>query len=87
MLPTKQRFKKQAIKCPHPGCNKLVVNAGGLTQHIQASHCAPERHAQPPPLHEPMDYEETIFGDEIEGVRRQRGAYTIFHPLIDGSSF
>jgi len=65
----------------------MVVNAGGLTQHMQASHSAAKRHAQQSPSPGPMDYEQTPFGEEIECARQQRGAFTIFHPLIDGSSF
>jgi len=90
MLPTKRRFIKRTIKCPHPGCDKLVVNAGGLTQHMQASHSAAKRHAQQLPSPGPMDHEQTSFGDdmeEVEGARQQRGAFTIFHPLIDGLPF
>lgn len=37
-----------------------------------------------------MDHEQTSFGDdmeEVEGARQQRGAFTIFHPLIDGLPF
>jgi hypothetical protein len=68
----------------------LVVNAGGLTQHMQAAHSAAKRHAQKSSSPGPMDHEQTLFGEdmeEIEGARQQRGAFTIFHPLIDGSSF
>jgi hypothetical protein len=68
----------------------LVVNAGGLTQHMQASHSAAKRHAQKSPSPGPMDHEQMLFGEDMEGIegaRQQRGAFTIFHPLIDGSSF
>jgi hypothetical protein len=37
-----------------------------------------------------MDHEQTPFGDDMEGgegARQQHGAFTVFHPVINGSSF
>ena len=87
---SRKRFKKRTVKCPYPRCNKLVVNGGGLTQHIQASHVAAERHpAEPPPPIQ--DHEEAPFDDEMGGpqdecVGQQPGPFTNFHPIIDGKS-
>ena len=74
------------MKCPYPGCDKLLVNSGGLTQHIQASHAAAERHPAQPPT---ADREETPVDDDMGGpagerIRQQRGSFTKIHPLIDG---
>jgi hypothetical protein len=88
----RKKFKRQTVKCPYPGCDKLVVNGGGLTQHIQASHAAAQRHPLQSPMPGPADHEVTPgpFNDDMggpghEGVGPQRrGASTIIHPIIDG---
>ena len=94
------KFKKRSIKCPHPGCGKRVVNAGELTQHMQASHCAATRHPRRSPRPEPADHERGAFDEHLQGVDdyedpgqfEQRGnnlknlGFTIYHPLLDGKS-
>ena len=89
MLPQK-RFIKRTLKCPYTGCEKLVVNSGGLTQHIQASHAAAERHPVQLPAPRLVDREEAPFNDDAGGpgdderIGQQHGPFTVFHPLIDG---
>ena len=89
MVPRK-KFKRRTVKCPYPGCDKLVVNGGGLTQHIQASHAAAERHPAQPLMPRPADHEENVLDDNMGGlgadehVWQQHEPFTIFHPLIDG---
>jgi hypothetical protein len=72
----------------------LLVSIGGLTQHMQASHFAVERHAQRSPTPEAVDHEQLLLGDDMrggdnhecggEGARQPQAASTNFHPLIDG---
>jgi hypothetical protein len=51
----RRQFKKRTIKCPFPGCRRLVVSIGGLTQHTQASHSAARQHPPRPPSPQPLD--------------------------------
>ena len=91
MLPKKRKFTKWTIKYLHPGCDKLVVNTGGLTQHMQAAHSDARRHPQQSPEPGPADHEQTPCDDNMQGDDGHEGcnsagphAYTTFHPLIDG---
>jgi hypothetical protein len=59
---------------------------------MQASHSAAKRHAQQLPSPGPVDHKRTPFSDNMEGdedawqLRQQHGAFTVFHPVINGSS-
>jgi hypothetical protein len=84
---SRKRFKKRTVKCPYPNCDKFCVSSGGLTQHIQSCHVATKRHPAQPPSPRPADHEGTPFDDNMGGPEDEHvGSYTIFHPIIDGSS-
>ena len=59
----RKKFTKWAIRCGHPGCGRLVANLSGLTQHMQASHCAARRHEQYSPP--PADREQTPYDNAM----------------------
>lgn len=94
----RRKFTKRAIRCRHPGCGKLVANVSGLTQHMQASHCAVRRHNQCSPP--PGDREQAPYDNAMQGIddisrdgsadsepTQPRLACIIYHPFIDGKCF